>query len=105
MELYRPYSINLFCMGNFLGKEMINSLSAAYKAAIPYQNGQFKFEISKDVYYEALEVLPPVYGKGDNKSQFWVGEPYSNDAIGRETALECWKEDEKYYCRISTIKG
>lgn len=25
--------------------------------------------------------------------------------IRRETALECWKEDEKYYCRISTIKG
>ncbi len=82
---------------------MIHSLSAAYKAAIPYQNGQFKFEISQSVYHEANEVLPPI--RGDKPTQFWVGEPYSYDATGRETALECWKENEKYYCRISTIKG
>jgi hypothetical protein len=82
---------------------MIESLSEAYKKAIPYQNGQFKFEISRDVYYDALEVLPPVYGKAYKKSQFWVGEPYSNDALGRPTALECWREEDKYYCRISTM--
>jgi len=80
---------------------MIDSLSEAYKAAIPYQNGQFKFEINQDVYHEANEILPPI--RGDKPTQFWVGEPYSYDANGKETALECWKEGGKYYCRISTI--
>lgn len=88
---------------------MIETLPEAYKAAIQDINGEQQFEITRQVYIDALECLPPIYGY--ESGEFWVGEPYNDDENGNPTALQCWIEakdsfsGKQYYCRLSTIKG
>jgi hypothetical protein len=62
-------------------------------------------EITEEAYFEALEVLPPVYGKQTDtqRGRFWVGEPYSHQGEAA-VSLECWEQrgnTGRYFCRLS----
>lgn len=60
-------------------------------------------EITEEAYWEALEVLPPIYNN-KKRGGFWVSEPYCHDTNGRPICLECWQDqDSKYYCRYSAV--
>jgi len=64
-------------------------------------------EITKEVYWEAIGVVPPVYGKHGAEvnrfGRFWVGEEYTHDRRGNPVGLECWhdQEEQRFFCCVS----
>lgn len=73
-----------------------DTLSAAYRAT---RETAEPVEISSEAYYEALEVLPPIYGAATETkvARFWVGEASDTSPSGVAICLECWEERGEGY--------
>lgn len=79
-----------------------STISAASAKARATMGRAIAHEITEDVYYEALNALPPVYGPNGH---WWLGEAYTHNDAGKEIALECWREGSRHFCRLSVVKG
>jgi len=79
------------------------TLSGAASAALETYGTGLAHQTTNDVYFDALGALPPVF----NRDGFWMGEPYSHDPDGCETALQFWTEHDgpgaRYFCRYSRV--
>lgn len=82
--------------------ETISEAVAAAKRSIGHPS---PYPVTEQVYWEAMEGVPPIYDGGAYGSAFWLGEPYCHDGSGRPVALECWRDGSRYWCRLSTVKG
>lgn len=65
-------------------------------------------EISSAAYDEALGALPPIHRRGEMPpgspfGRFWVGEIHHHDAAGQPVSLECWRDGQQFFCRLSPI--
>ena len=56
------------------------------------------FEVSEGFYYQALNVLPPVYAPGG----FLVGEPWNHNRAGQAILAAFVKTGERYFGTMST---
>ena len=89
------------------------TLHDAYQRAAETCTTDDKHEITEEVYYDALGILPPIYGKlaDDQFGRFWLGEPYTHSQRGVPVCLECWEQVDtslgghevtgRYFCRLS----
>ena len=80
---------------------MIDSIREAYRLARNGRPDGLSVEITESVYDEAMGAVPPIYKTGGG---FWVGEPYTHDAHGREISLECWHDNGRFFCRLSPVE-
>ena len=84
-------------------EDITNLITIAYDEAVNrwLADDDRPVEITESVYNDSLNVLPPIYGKG---SHFWVSEPYTHDLEEQPIYLECWREDSRYFCRMSRVR-
>ena len=64
--------------------------------------------ISGAAYDEALGALPPIHRRGEMPpgspvGRYWVGEIHRHDDDGQPVSLECWRDDQQFFCRLSPI--
>lgn len=90
--------------------EIATTLAAAYAAAVPdWTDLTNAYEITYEVYIEAMEIVPPVYGPQTEtkRGRFWLDEAYTHNNRGNAICLECWESREtgKYFCRLSECLG
>lgn len=78
------------------------TLGEAYRMAIYAKSVPMPIEITEVTYFEALGVVPPIYGADGH---WWVGEEYTHNSRGEAVSLECWESEGQYFCRLSVVKG